>query len=298
MVFFESGHQQFRHCYTDRRCAFSLRRVDTQEELSVIDPNWSLVDLDPRTWRNLGHLIEPGRYISAAQPGERGLFVLHDGQRILRVVDSASGVRRDLALSLEGGPAALASALHACGAWQRVHVIDRRHLANVARLAQATPQRELTLDQYYHVVYTLLWNKSDGYVSLPPPAGHWHGWTYAGIKAFVEQLPDPATVALGVLSDTRTEIGLILDLRGGLIRTVTTFENFGLPAPTFELAQESFEQLWALLASRHAHGAPLPAAALLCSQATFDAWIVGTDKLNVLQTATMRGEAFWRLQLS
>ncbi len=266
-------------------------------ETTMIDPNWSLVDLDPRTWRNLGHLIEPGRYVSAAQPGEHGLFVLHDGQRILRTVDSASGVRRDLALALEGGPMALAHELYARGEWQRVHVIDRRHLANVARLAQATPQRDLTLDQYYHLVYRLLWNESDGYISLPPPAGHWNGWTYTGIKAFVARLPDPATVALGVLSETGTEIGLILDLRGGMIRTVTTFETIGLPAPTFELAPTSFEQLWAMLASRHAQGAPLPAAVLLCSQATFDAWITGADKLNILREAAARGEAFWRVQL-
>jgi len=263
----------------------------------MIDPNWSLVDLDPRTWRNLGHLIEPGRYVSAAQPGEHGLFVLHDGQRILRAVDSASGVRGDLALSLDGGPAVLASELHARGEWQRVHVIDRRHLANVARLAQATPQRELTLDQYYHLVYTLLWDKSDGYISLPPPPDHWNGWTYAGIKAFVQRLPDPATVALGVLSDSGTEIGLILDLRGGMIRTVTTFETFGLPAPTFELTPESFEQLWAMLTGRHTQDAPRPAAALLCSQATFDAWITGADKLNILREAATRGEALWRVQL-
>jgi hypothetical protein len=261
----------------------------------MIDPHWSLVDLDPRTWRNLGHLIEPGRYISAAQPGEHGLFVLHDGQQILRAVDSNSGVRRDLAISLDGGPAALARELHARGEWQRVHVIDRRHLANVARLAQATPRRELTLDQYYHLVHRLLWDKTDGYVSLPAHPGHWNNWTYAGIKAFVSQLPDPATVALGVLDGATTEIGLILDLRGGLIRVVTTFETFGLPAPAFDLSAEAFERLWALLEGRAAQGAPRPAAALLCSQTIFERWIEGANKLEVLQAAAGHGQAFWRL---
>jgi hypothetical protein len=262
----------------------------------MIDPHWSLVDLDPHTWRNLGQLIEPGRYVGAAQPGEHGLFVLHDGARILRAVDSASGVRRDLALSLGRGPAALARDLYACGEWQRVHVIDRRHLAEVARLAQATPRRELTLDQYYHLVHTLIWGADDGYVSLPPHPGHWHGWTYAGVTAFVARLPDPATVALGVLDGTTTEIGLILDLRGGLIRTLTTFETFGLPAPAFELTAVSFERLWALLESRRLDGAPMPAAALLCSRGAFDAWLEGEDKLGALEGAALRGEAFWQLR--
>jgi hypothetical protein len=261
----------------------------------MIDPHWSLVDLDPRTWRNIGHLIEPGRYISAAQPGEHGLFVLHDGARILRVVDSATGVRRDLELSLDRGPAALAREVFARGEWQRVHVIDRRHLAHVARLAQSTPQRELTLDQYFHMVHNLIWDDGDGYVSLPPHPGHWHGWTYTGIKAFVERLPDPATVALGVLDGAATEIGLIFDLRGGMVRTLTTFETFGLPAPTFALTAESFERLWALLERRAAQSAPMPAAALLCSRAAFDAWLAGEDKLGALEQAAQRGQAFWRL---
>jgi hypothetical protein len=263
----------------------------------MIDPNWQVIDLDPRTWRNLGRWIEPGRYISAAQPGEHGLFVLHDGARILRIVDTQAGVRRDLTLSLAAGPAALAHELHARGDWQRVHVIDQRHLARVARLAQATPQRDLTLDQYYHMVHDLLWGETDGYVSVPPHPGHWNGWTYAGIKVFVDTLPDPATVALGVLDGATTAIGLVLDLRDRLIRTVTTFETFGLPAPTFELTQESFERLWELLDGRAETGAPAPAAALLCSQAVFDAWLTGADKLATLEQAVARGEAFWRVKL-
>jgi hypothetical protein len=262
----------------------------------MIDPNWSLVDLDPRTWRNLGRLIDPSQYIRSAQPDEHGLFVLHDGARVVRVVDTRVGVRRDLALSLSGGAAMLARELHARGEWQRVHVIDRRHLASVARLAQATPQRDLTLDQYYHLVYRLLWDDADGYVSIPPQPGHWNGWTYAGIKAFVERLPDAATVALGVLDGATTAIGLILELRGGLVRTVTTFETFGLPAPAFDLSQAGFGQLWQRLEERVALGAPAPAAALLCSQAAFEAWLGDGDKLGALERAAERGQAFWRVQ--
>ena len=34
----------------------------------MIDPQWSLVDLDPQTWRALGPLFDPGQYIRTAQP--------------------------------------------------------------------------------------------------------------------------------------------------------------------------------------------------------------------------------------
>ncbi len=262
----------------------------------MIDPQWSLVDLDPVTWRAIGHFFHPGQYIRAAQPGEHGLFVLHDGSRVLRVVDTACGVRRDLGLAGVDDPHALAARLYAQGEWQRVHVIDKRHLAAVAQAAQAHPRRDLTLDQYYHLVYHLIWDAPDGYVSVPTPPGNWQGWTYDRLRRFVAALPDPATLALAVIDGGKLRIGLVLDLRGGLIRTVTTFETFGFPAPAFDLSAAAFMRLWEVLAARHREqGTPPPAAALLCSQAAFDAWITSGGQPAVLADGSKRGEAFWRL---
>ncbi|HEX6778206.1 MAG TPA: hypothetical protein VF099_08390, partial [Ktedonobacterales bacterium] len=63
----------------------------------MIDPQWQVIDLDPVTWRNLGPFFEPKRYIAAAQPGEHGLFVLHDQGRVLKVVDTqARSIPRDI----------------------------------------------------------------------------------------------------------------------------------------------------------------------------------------------------------
>ena len=37
----------------------------------MIDPHWQLVDLDPRTWRNIGRFINPGLYIRAGNPASK-----------------------------------------------------------------------------------------------------------------------------------------------------------------------------------------------------------------------------------
>src|SRR5581483_866697 len=103
---------------------------------SVIDPHWQVIDLDPVTWRNLGHFFEPWQYIAAAQPGERGLFVLHDHGRLLRVVDTESESPPEGIPARIADPRALARELYGRGEWQRVHVIDRRHLAWVAQQVQ------------------------------------------------------------------------------------------------------------------------------------------------------------------
>ena len=261
----------------------------------MIDPHWSLVDLDPRTWRAIGGFFDPGQYIRAAQPGERGLFVLHDGGRVLRVIDTERGPRPDLDLHQVDSAAELAAGLYARGEWQRVHIIDKRHLAAVARTAQETPRRDLTLDQYYHLVYRLLWADS-GYVSVPPHPGHWHGWTYGGVRAWLACLPDPATLALVVLAGADTAIGLIADWRDGLFRRVTTLETFGLGGPALDLSAESFARLWALLAARGrgGDGAP-PAAALLCSSAAFAVLLDAGGKRAELERLGAQGAAFWRL---
>jgi len=263
----------------------------------MIDPDWSLIDLDPRTWRAIGRFFDPSQYIRAAQPGEHGLFVLHDGTRILRAVDSQTGVRYDLALDALGDRQALLERVYARGEWQRVHLIDKRHLAEVARTSQAMTRRDLTLDQYYHMVYQLLWNNDGGYLCLPPRPASWNGWTYMGIRAFVAQLPDAATVALGVLDGDELMIGLILELRGGLIRVVTTFEALGEPA-LVAVSSAAFEHLWSLLEQRSSVvGSPPPAAVLLCTKAAFETWLTADDKHAALERAAQSGTAYWRLQL-
>src|SRR5262249_24581214 len=153
--------------------------------------------------------------------------------------------------------------------------------ASVAREAQATPRRELTLDTYYRLVYHLLWNGSGGYVSVPPHPGDWHGWTYEAIASFVGQLPSAATLALGVLEGPELAIGLIAELQAGMIRRVTTFEALGLEPGAAQVSTAFLERLWAALEQRFAP----PAGVLLCTQPAFDAWISGTDKIEQLREA-------------
>ncbi|MBO0789468.1 MAG: hypothetical protein J2P36_00755, partial [Ktedonobacteraceae bacterium] len=114
----------------------------------MIDPHWSVIDLDPYTWRSLGRFFDPGQYIRSAQPGEHALFILHDQGRPLRVVDTEQGVLTHLNIQSIDDPQTLARSLYAQGTWQRVHVINKSHLANVARLAQTSPAAS-HLDTYY-----------------------------------------------------------------------------------------------------------------------------------------------------
>lgn len=259
----------------------------------MIDPHWQVIDCDPHTWRNLGPFFEPARYIRAGTPDEHALYLLHDRGRMLRAVDTHAGVRRDLGIAEITNPRQTAAELYARGEWQRVHIIDKRHLAEVARRAQVPANRSLHLDAYYHQVYHLLWDGGAGYVTLPAPAGQWHGWRYDTVAAFFGRLPSSSSLALGVFEGPDLYIGLILEVREATIVRVTTFEGL---APTPELpdwSPESLNTLWQALAAQFAP----PAGVLLCSRAAFESWLNAPDKWAALQDAQAAGQASFRVQL-
>jgi hypothetical protein len=257
----------------------------------MIDPEWLLEDLDPRTWRAIGHLFTPAQYVAASRRGEHGLFVLHGAASAPRVVDTACGVRQDLDIASVSDPRSLAAELYARGEWDRVHVIDRRHLEHVAA-ASACAQPRLSVDAHYRRVYQLLWDGSDGYVCEPPRAADWHGWTYSALHQFLSQVASPSALGLVVLAEnSAVHISLALEVRAARVCRVTTLEGLPqLPPPT--VSEPFLDAFWSAL---HQALAP-PAAALVCSRATFEAWLYASaNKPAVLQTAVQDGQAVLRL---
>jgi hypothetical protein len=266
----------------------------------MIDPDWLVVDLDPATWRNVTPLIQPSAFFRAGEPGEHGLYVLHAGGRPLHVVDTDTGVRRDLAIPAVHDPQQLAKDLHALGQWDRVHVIDRRHLAEVGRLAQQPSNREPTIDAYYRLVYHLLWDDSRGYVTAPACRRNWHGWTYEGFQRFLARLPEAATLGIAVADDARIEVGLILDVRQGRVVGVTTFEAFREPLTSISPSPEGVADVWRRLEDRaraesDTRGpAALPAFVIVMSRVALAALLAHGSKRAALRATALRGETSWR----
>jgi len=247
----------------------------------MINPHWNVIDLDPCTWRVLGRFFEPKRYIRAAQPGEHGLFILHENGKLLRIVDTRQGLRTDLGISAVNDPARLAQQLHQTGEWQRVHVINKRHLARVATLASETPHQNVHLDEYYHLINRLVWEDQDGYVCIPPKPDNWNGWRLGNIKTFLSNISLDSTLAIGVLEQGLLELGLILQIHEGMINRVTTFETLDLTNETLQVGSKLLEIIWQQLGQKFSP----PAAVLLCTPAVFEAWINGENKRLVLQLA-------------
>jgi hypothetical protein len=257
----------------------------------MIDPEWQLVDLDPRTWRVIGEFFDPGQYIRAGTPDEHALFVLHDDGQLLSAVDTRAGRRGDLDIQQVTEPAEVARRLYGRGEWDRVHVINRTHLEMVAARAQDASGRQMHLDAYYRRVYHLIWGDDEGYVALPPRGRDWNGWTYDAIEEFIGQLQEPSSLALGVVDGGDLAIGLVGEVSEGMIRKVTTFEALPGSLGAITVSVASLSTVWAALEERF-HP---PAAAMLCTRAVFDAWINLPQKVQVIREAIAAEGAVLRL---
>lgn len=255
----------------------------------MIDPQWDVSDLDPVTWRNIGRYLPPGQYVRAGKPGEHALFVLHDAGRVLNVVDTDAGRRTDLALDEVANPARLADELHRRGEWDRVHVIDKNHLAAVSHELQSEARNELTLDAYYRFVHQQYWDGEGGYVTVPAPASNWNHWSWSGVQAWVASLPPKASIALGVVGEAGLEIGVLLGISDGLVRRVTTFEALPVPRNAATVSQEYADAIWNAM-----NAIAPPAALLICTPAAFEAWLTGPDKQHAIDAAVAAGEAHLR----
>jgi hypothetical protein len=261
----------------------------------MIHPHWSVVDLDPITWRNIGAFISPGRYVRAGDPGERALYVLHDNGRVLNAVDTASGRRIDLGLARIDDPDGVAADLFDRGEWDRIHLVDRQHVAAVAHEAQSDPRHGMTLDQYYRLVYHLTWSNSDSrYVVHPPRKESWHGWTYGMVQDWLGTLPDPATVALGVVGDGGLQIGVYAQIEDQLITVLSTFESLPVPREAAAVSADYRDRIWDAIADKFAP----PAALLLCRSEVFDRWIHQQGKRKTIVDAVADGTAFTRFAAS
>jgi hypothetical protein len=259
----------------------------------MIDPNWQLVDLDPYTWRAIGKFIDPGMYIRAGSPDENGLYVIHDGGTVLSVVETTGTRRPDLGLERIERPESTARALFDSGEWDRVHVIDRKHLQSVSTEAQQLSNRSLELDAYYRHVFDLVWGNAAGYAVVPEHPRSWNGWTYQRIVEFVSQLQAPASLALGVMGeDGSLVIGLLGEVSEGSFRKVTTFESLPFDPSDVSIDEEFLDRIWSHLLET----AFPPAAVLLCTESVFDRWVNGAGKARTIEDAIASGTAILRLR--
>ncbi len=255
----------------------------------MIWEHWEVIDLEPRTWRNLGALFDPANFLTRAQPGERILSILHQEGQVLKVHDSARGVRRDLKLeTIENAPRTAQELYESEPGLDRVQIFDKRSLVAFADGAQRSVHPEWDLDEHYRFVYGLAEDDPQGICYYPPRPSHWKHFTYDQARHFIEEVaPDPSTLVLVVFEGEEVYISLILGIRDHKIKLVSTLDTLvplGI-GPRVSMADR--ERILEGVAQRFDQ----PSFSLFIQRAAFDAWLTAEDKGAVLRQAIAEGTA-------
>lgn len=255
----------------------------------MIWEHWEVVDLDPRTWRNLGALFNPANFLTHARPGERILSILHERGRVLKVYDTARGVRNDLNLeTIEDAPRTAKQLYESEQGMARVQIFDKRSLVAFADAAQRNLHPEWDLDEHYRFLWGLAENDPEGICYYPPRPSHWNHFTYEQVRHFIEEVvPSPSTLVLVVFEGDEIYISLILGVRDRKVKLVSTLDalvSLGI-GPQVSMADR--ERILEGVAQRFGR----PSFSLFIQRAAFEAWLKAEDKGAVLRQAIAKGMA-------
>ena len=106
----------------------------------------------------------------------------------------------------------------------------------------------------------------------------WHGWDNASITSFLQHLPSPSTLIVGVWSTNADEqeqlqLGFVCEVRDGQVTTIRTFESLvDEDIPPVQELEPGAEHALAIMRYARTHVAPV-AWALFTDKETWDAWI-------------------------
>ncbi len=255
----------------------------------MIWEHWEVVDLDPHTWRNLGTLFNPQNFLSRARPGERVLSILHEDGEVLKVYDSALGVRHDLDLeTIEDAPRVAKELYEAEKGLAEVQIFDKKSLIAFADRAQRGFRPDWDLDEHYHFVYGLAEDDPQGICYYPPHPPHWNHFTYEEVRHFIKEVvPSPSTLVLAVFDRDQLYISLILGIRDHKIKLVSTFDALVPLGLESRIGMGDRQRILKLVEERF----DIPSFSFFAQRSAFEAWLTAADKQKALQQAVAEGTA-------
>jgi hypothetical protein len=253
----------------------------------MIHRDVEVIDLDPSTWRNIGQIVDVTELGVRRLDAPHVLSILHANGVVLRV-DAPKNVSVP-PLTQVDDPRVLAQTLYTeIPGLERVQVLEKERLAAYSTAVQQLPWETLSLDEFYLCAQAMVDDDPVGLCVYPPRPRHWNYFDADIVRSWLLDIPDGATVVLGVYEDARPWFTLITRIVGGEVRLITTFEvlkRYGL-SETTSLAETSVH----VCTLTTEHLGPV-AHALFCERAIFEQWVRAPDKTRVLNEAAQAGKA-------
>jgi len=242
----------------------------------MISRDCQIIDLDPYAWRSFGELLFPD------PAPERVLSILHDGGRLLRAYDSERGYRDDIPPIITDPPRLALKLSQADPNLTRVQVFDKSALQVFAAEVNCIPLEDITAIGWRTQV-AQMWRGTAGvYIEPSPPPND-----YDSLCAFLAGIPDGNTVVIAVFDDNRLYAHVVLGVREGLIRLVTTFD--ALVPHGLNIDEVKIECRSTVLKMVSEHLGQV-AFALFIARETFAKLLIAPNRLVALQEMSRRKE--------
>jgi hypothetical protein len=231
----------------------------------VIHRDVEIIDLDPRTWRQIGQ-IAPFDDLAQVKPLRgRVLSILHDQGRVLKIDAPA-----DLILTLDeriDDPQAAARALYEeLPDLDRVQIFDKASLTAYSDKVQRLDWKALTIDEFYFRAWLLAGDDPSGLCYYPSREPRWHRFEYPAVRDYMAGLADGSVLVLAVFEEGALWFNLIVRVESGQIRLITTFDTL---AEAGEIKPGDADRLRPLIEQQIGHVAEM----IFCSRQEFEAML-------------------------
>ncbi|WP_094546193.1 hypothetical protein [Petroclostridium xylanilyticum] len=176
-----------------------------------------MVDFEPYRWRNLGEVLDLGKYPRTT------LYILHENGTILNAYDTVRGIIKNIKSPISNEAQLVQELFEQYKDLQEIHIYDKQSLENFNIQAQKSAYPDLDGDEYRNFVRKLLKNYKglNIYSKNREPKKDF----YDDMVYFVEnQLPDKSVVFIGIFKDNALFFEVIWGLNKGKAELVTTLD--------------------------------------------------------------------------
>lgn len=177
-----------------------------------------MVDIDPRQMRRFYDLV-------LLSPKKRRLFLLHDNGRVVKAVDTETGLKPDLWGRIEDPEARAKELFDAESGVEEVWILERSAVRHYLGAVQATYTPNETGDEYFDRAFRSLGHYPGGIVKYPPdfPGLRYTGIEWVEARDFVRRyLPPDSVLILAAFDGEEIWTSWIVTIRDSRIVRITS----------------------------------------------------------------------------
>lgn len=255
----------------------------------MISRDVEIVDINPLQWRNLCSIWKAGSASGHPAQEPNVLSILHDNGTVLQTY-VPEGCRFEPLQRIDD-PLPLAEKLfHQYPGLDAVQIMEKTSLKDFSSKLQQCDWPKLSFDDFYFYSHSLAAQDPAGLCVFPARTPGWRGFPLHSIRSWLETLPNPSAVFLGVCRDGEPWFSLILKLVERKIQMITTMEYFLRFTPDAGRLPATPADLPLVAKWITDHIAPL-SAAILCEYTVMETLLDSSQKSDTLLKAVAAHKA-------